>query len=263
MAAIRITLVAIALTMPFRMAADINPSTPIYTTASIVNAASYSAAALAPNTIASIYGANLAFSTQALTPATMTGGGLPIELNGVGVYIGGYSAGLYYVSPTQINLLIPNVLTPGVYPLAVIRDGFAGPPVSITLNLTGPALFADNFGNVVAQHLDGSLVTSAAPGNPGEWVVLYALGLGRTIPDAQIYVASESAAPIANINQFALQLNGVGLPPANIYYAGITPNFAGLYQINLLIPLNSPATPQIQISIGTAVSAGPTQLPVS
>jgi uncharacterized protein (TIGR03437 family) len=258
-AAIAITIAA----MPFRMAAFVNPPALIYSAAGVVNAASYSAGSLAPNTIASIYGQNLSFDTVVLTQGTETNGGLPSQLGGVAVYVGPYEAGLYYVSPLQINLLIPNLLLPGIYPLVVVRDGFAGPSVSITLNLTGPAFFADGSGNVIAQHLNGTLVSVSSPASPGEWVVAYAEGLGRTVPDADLYLPSNVPAPIVNLAQFSLMLNGVAVPAGSIYYAGITPGLSGLYQINVQLPSDAPVTPQIQITIGAAVSAGQNQIPIS
>jgi uncharacterized protein (TIGR03437 family) len=133
----------------------------------------------------------------------------------------------------------------------------------ITLTLTGPAIFADGSGNVIAQHLDGTLVNVGSPASPGEWVVIYAEGLGRTVPDADIYLPSNVAAPIVNLAEFSLLLNGAAVPAGAIYYAGITPGLSGLYQINVQLPASAPPTPQIQISIGTAVSAGQTQIPIA
>lgn len=251
------------LALPLQLAADINPPAITYSTASIVNAASYSADALAPNTIASIYGTNLAYGVAAVSPGDMQGGGLPTQLGGVSVYFDGLPAGLYYVSPLQINLLVPNLLIPGVLQVVVARNGFAGPSVPVTLNLTGPALFADAAGNAIAQHLDGTLVSMSLPAQPGEWVVLYAEGLGRTVPDEDSYLPSAVAAPIVGLAQFSLTINGAAIPGSAIYYAGITPGCAGLYQINVQLPADAPPTPQIRISIGTAVSAGQTQLPIA
>jgi uncharacterized protein (TIGR03437 family) len=253
----------VAAGMPFPMVASVNPPALIYSAAGIVNAASYSAGSLAPNAIASIYGQNLSFATEALTPATETNGGLPVQLGGVAVYIGPYEAGLYYVSPLQINLLIPSVLVPGTYPLIVVRNDFAGPTVLITLNVTGPAFFADGSGNVIAQHLNGALVSAGSPAVPGEWVVIYVEGLGRTVPDADMYLPSDVAAPIVNLAEFSLMLNGVAVPAGSIYYAGITPGLSGLYQINVQLPADAPPTPPIQIAIGAAVSAGQTQIPIA
>ena len=88
---------------------------PSYSAASIVNAADNLAGPLAPNTIATIYGTGLAYGTKWLTPDDIRGGVLPTVLPGTGVRIlvGGVLANLYYVSPLQINFLVPPNLLPG------------------------------------------------------------------------------------------------------------------------------------------------------
>ena len=82
---------------------------PIYDAASIVNAADNQSGALAPNTLGTIYGANLAYSTAAITLNDIQGGVLPIVLgtSETRVFVNNYPADLYYVSPTQINFLVP------------------------------------------------------------------------------------------------------------------------------------------------------------
>lgn len=244
-------------------ATTINPPALTYTTGSIVNAASYLPGALAPNTIATIFGTNLSFGTAAVSAATMHGDQLPFSMAGTTVYVDGTQSGLYYVSPTQINFLIPNVLHPGTITLQLARDGFSGPPVSITLQDTAPAIFQDTLGNAIATHLDGSLISATTPAARGEWVVLYCVGLGRTIPDALNYTPAATAAPIVEIQQLALTLSGQAVGASQINYAGLTPGFAGLYQINLKIPDASPADPQIVVSIGPNQSAPKIQLFVS
>src|SRR5207302_7350226 len=90
-------------------------SAPVYSAESIVNAADNQTGTLAPNTIATVYGAGLAYGTRALTADDIRGGVLPTALPGtdVRVIIGGLPANLYYVSPTQINFLVPANLLPG------------------------------------------------------------------------------------------------------------------------------------------------------
>ena len=84
------------------------PSTaPAYTAAGVVQAATQMPGALAPNTIATVYGANLAYSTHAVTTADLEGGSLPTTLDGVRVVLYGFYCGLFYVSPGQINFLVP------------------------------------------------------------------------------------------------------------------------------------------------------------
>lgn len=230
---------------------------PYYTSASIVNAASYSASALAPDAIATIYGANLSYITQAAS-----GEELPFSLGGVTVYVSGFAAGLYFVSPTQINFLIPALFNPATLPIVVARDGQAGPTVEIVLNPAGPALFPGPQGAAIATHLNGKLLTPQSPAQPGEWVVVYAEGLGPTIPPALNYTAAGLPAPIKFLSQFSLLLNGAAVGSKALNYVGIAPGWAGLYQINLQLPLNVAPNPQIQISVGSQTSAGQLQLPV-
>src|SRR5277367_58753 len=120
-------LLAAVLLAPSAWGAGAVVQAPSYTTAGIVNAASYSGDALAPNTIASIFGTNLAFKTGIVSSSDFQNGGLPLTFANVTVYVGGLAAGLYFVSPKQINFLIPNILLPGSTTLAIVRDGVAGP----------------------------------------------------------------------------------------------------------------------------------------
>jgi uncharacterized protein (TIGR03437 family) len=224
-----------------------------------VNAASYSGAALAPNAIASIFGTSLSYGTESAT--VLVDGGLPISLAGVTVYVDGQPAGLFYVSATQINFLIPNDQTPGAVTLAVVREGVAGSPVTILLNETGPGLFQDANYNAIATHLDGSLISSSTPANPGEWVVLYAAGLGRTVPDAQNYSPAAGAALIQNMSTFSVLIDGMAVDASAVEYAGLAPGYAGLYQINVQMPANLGANPEVRLAIGSNESVPKIYLP--
>src|ERR1700720_1278834 len=88
---------------------------PAYSGSSIVNAADNLVEPLAPNTIATIYGKNLAYGIKSLTLNDISRGVLPTVLPGSGVRIlvGGFLANPYYISPTQINFLVPPNLLPG------------------------------------------------------------------------------------------------------------------------------------------------------
>ena len=54
--------------------------------------------------------------------------------------------------------------------------------------------------------------------------------------------------------EYPILLNGSPLPWGSIQYAGVTPGFAGLYQINVVLPDVLPSNPQIQVVIGTQAS---------
>ena len=225
---------------------------PSYSAASIVNAATQTAEALAPNTIATVYGTNLAFETYS-TSATAVGGSLPTSLGGVTVYVNNLTAPLFFVSPGQINFLIPYQFAPGPASVSVARQGFAGPAVSIQLNATSPGMFPLN-GLALATHLNGTLVSAAAPANPGEIIVIFAVGLGRTSPDTTSGKIDSFPAPIVALPQFQVLLAGTAVPAANVLYAGLAPGFAGLYQINLVVPADVPANPEIRLSAAGQIS---------
>ena len=152
---------------------------PAYTLASVVNAATGVAGDLAPNGIVSIYGTDLSYRTES---APAGSGTLPRILGGVSVTIGGNPANLFYVSPQQINFLVPADLLAGPIKLYVSREGLAGPVLTMTLKETAPGFFPLENGNVIATHAAGKLITADSPAMPEEVVVIYAAGLGRTNP---------------------------------------------------------------------------------
>jgi uncharacterized protein (TIGR03437 family) len=254
---------------------------PNYSAASIVNAADNLSNALAPNTIGTIYGTNLAYSTAGLTPCDVPVCYLPTQLGSqeASVIINySFSAALFYVSPTQINFLVPPLssLQPGPASIYVDVDGLVGPIIELTLATTAPGLFQLPSGTcqppqgpalqcAVATLVDGTVLTPKSPANPGDIVVLYATGLGATVllPPAnylQIPTVAASLVPGANLQ---ILLDGVAVASSAILYAGIAPDNAGLYQITLTLPMSTGAYPQIQLVMGQASSISGVHLPVS
>jgi uncharacterized protein (TIGR03437 family) len=114
----------------------------------------------------------------------------------------------------------------------------------------------------VAVHLNGEAISPTAPAVPGEIVVIYAAGLGRTAPDTTAGQLATAAFPLYYTSQLQVLFNGTPCPPGSVLYAGLAPGFAGLYQINLVLPSNLAANPQIQIAVGPQISPGSVQLAV-
>ncbi len=230
---------------------------PSYTAASLVNAASNLPGPLAPNTIASLYGTNLAYVTRAVTVEDVRPGVLPALLPGAGVSVllGPFRCRLYFASPGQINILIPSILTPGEYELHVVLDGRAGPAVKVNLQSAAPALFMDQNGSAIATRPDGSVVTTELPAHSGDVVVLYATGLGQTVPRLGDGEIATAAAGIEGRSRFRILLNDEPIDDARIFYVGVTPGFAGLYQINVVLPEVLGDDPEIRISLGDEMSA--------
>lgn len=238
---------------------------PSYSAAGIVNAATNLPGSLAPNTIATLYGANLAYVTRALSPEDVRGGVLPLLLTGSGVRVsvGDVPAHLYYVSPTQVNLLIPSTLAPGRAEVQLTLDGRAGPVVVIQLAAAAPALFRIGEQWIVACRPDGSVVTEESPARPGDVVVLYATGLGRTIPNPHSGEIPLQAAVLERLAEFQVLLDGQPLARERIAYAGLAPGFAGLYQINLRLPDQLPRHPEVRLRLGGQISPAGGALPAA
>jgi uncharacterized protein (TIGR03437 family) len=176
---------------------------------------------------------------------------------GVGVLINNISANIYYVSPTQVNLLVPTSLVPGPAMLQLVVDGLGGPAIPIMLQAAAPSFFQSDATTVLGVHLNGSTITAAAPAQPGEIVILFASGLGPTNPAAIPNQIPQAAASVTPLSSFSLLINGVAVSPQQILYAGVVPTFAGLFQINVQLPGNTPANPQLQIGYaGTFSPAG-------
>jgi uncharacterized protein (TIGR03437 family) len=227
---------------------------PIYSADSLVNSADNQSGWLAPNTIATLYGKNLAYTTKTLTSDDVRGGFLPTVLptTGVRILVNGLPGNPYYVSPTQINFLVPPNLLPGPATVQLVIDGLAGPPIPVTLGPAAPALFQLDQQTVIATRTDGTLITPATSAKPGDVVVLYATGLGQFVPPVGYGELPSAAAPLKTLSDFQVFLDGNPVDSSAIAYAGAAPGFAGLYQINLILPGSTGRNPEIRIAIGNA-----------
>jgi uncharacterized protein (TIGR03437 family) len=237
---------------------------PYYTSASIVNASDYSPGPFAPSSVLSLFGTNLAWTTEASTADNLAAGSLPNQLAAVRVYVDIEPVPLLYVSPTQINFLVPSDQIPGDVTVTVVRQGVNGPPVTITLIDAAPALFVMEGGYAIAQdwNTDYTLMTPDAPAHTGDIAILYATGLGHTSPPWASGVVAQSAAYITARDSLQLLLNGVAIDPHLVLYAGVTPGYSGLYQINFTIPADAGTNPEIRVQIGKQVSISSLKLPV-
>jgi len=138
----------------------------------------------------------------------------------------------------------------------VVRNGQPGNRVSVTIDSIAPRLFAlrqlpaapDGSPYGVALNSDGTLVlpsslgVAAHPARRGDVITIYALGLGPVSPTVNTGDPSPSAEPLARLsNQLQVVYgSGGGAVSAVPSYAGLAPGFAGLYQINVLVPQNAP-----------------------
>lgn len=259
------SLAVVALTCCLGADTECKPLHPCYTVQGIINIASGTPGALAPNTLVSIYGTNLSFVTRAISVDDIQAGELPIRLGltGVQVWLDELPGHLYLVSPEQVNFLVPSNLRATEITIRVFRDSAVGPAVRLKLREAAPALFQLDAGHVLASKLDYSLVTATAPSHPEEWVILWATGLGAVTPPTTYGRLPPAAARLEKIGDFRVLLDGAPVEPGRVGYAGLAPGYAGLYQINLRLPAGVPANPEIRIAIGEDISPPALRLFVS
>ena len=222
---------------------------PVYSAAGMVNGPNYAPGPFAPNSIVSIFGSGLARSSQGVTAGDIVNNTPPTELNGTHVYVDGWPAPLLYVSDGQVNFLVPGNQLDGDVKIRVVREGLTGPEVTVTLVDAAPALFQTAAGYAIAAHLDNSLIAPGSPAQAGEIIVVYACGLGRTLPNPAPGAIPQSAAVIQRLSDLKVYLGGAAIDAASILYAGLTPGSAGLYQINLVLPDNPGTDPEIRVAI--------------
>jgi uncharacterized protein (TIGR03437 family) len=244
-------------------AEDTRRHAPAYTAEAIVNAATNQAGPIAPNTLVSIYGTGLCMAARAVSIEDLRGGVLPTVLPGTGcrVIFGGIPANIYYASPTQINFLVPSNLLATTFDIRVTMNALNGPSVRLQLAETAPGLFQLSPEFVVATRPDGSVITPENPAHPGDVIVLYATGLGPTSPKAEAGQIATTAARVTTPN-FRLLLDGTDVERWRAFYVGLTPGFAGLYQINLTLPENLADKPVIRIGFGDLLSPEGLKLPL-
>lgn len=236
----------------FPLAAQVLLLKPEYSAASITSAAGTRPGRLAPNSILTIYGVNLSLFSWAIREQDLHSSTLPTATpNGeVYVQVQGLRIPLFFVSPTQVNALLPADFDPGLVNLRLFRDLVSGPTVALTIATEAPEIFRVDKIFAAATHADGSIVTGQNPGQSGEIVVLYGTGLGAVQLKERNTLVPTLPSEVKRRADYRVRIDGVELDPGSIFYVGVTPGFAGLYQANLRLPANLNENPAIEIGIG-------------
>ena len=206
--------------------------------------------AIAPGTIVAIFGSELADDTvvAAVSP-------LPTILGDTRVTFDGIPAPLLAVTPGQINALVPFEVSQGEIQMSVTRGGIESLPQSVTVARASPGIFTENQrGNGQGAVLIANTATVAAQATPpldrrpvrrGEFISIFATGLGDVsnrppaggLPSG---LATTLETPVVKIG-------GVDVQPI---FSGLS-GFAGLYQVNVEVPLDLQVPPRDDGVVGT------------
>jgi len=231
---------------------------------SVVNAAGFQPGIVASSWV-TIKGTNLS-STTGDWSNSIVNGALPTSLDGVSVTMGGKPAYVYYVSPSQLNVLAPDIGA-GPATVTVTTPGGAATSFASNAGLYGPAFFLWPGSQVVATHQDYSYAVkagtfagaTAVAAKPGDVLILWATGFGPTLPVAP---SGRSVPAAGGYSTASAPTVTIGSTPATVYGAALAPGSAGLYQIAIQVPTSlADGDWPIQASIGGVTS--PTGIVIS
>ena len=226
-----------------------NPDVPALNVNGMVSAASYSATAIpSPGEVVAIYGSNLADGVQEAGQLP-----LPTKMQNAFVLLGSETMPLLYVSPGQINAVVPYGLVGGQQAIAQHGDRLSAPQ-RIALGAVDPAFFTTNASGSGQGHIyvippptytAADLANSTNPATAGDILTMYCTGLGAVNPS----VVAGSAAPSPAAQTVDTVSVTIGGQPATVQFAGLAPGFAGLYQVNATVPSGVPTGNQIPVVI--------------
>jgi uncharacterized protein (TIGR03437 family) len=201
----------------------------------IVNAGSSApfTAGLAPGELLTLYGDNLAPGIQRASTIP-----LPTTLDNVQVTVNGVPAPILYVYPTQLAAIVPYGVIGSIAKVQVFNNNVPSNAVTSWISNTAPGVLTQSsnglgYGDVL--HLNGTLVNAQSPAQIGETVSVYLTGLGAVSPTLADGAAGPTD-PNALAKAVATITAYIGGVPATVGYAGLAPQLAGLYQINLTVP---------------------------
>lgn len=219
---------------------------PTISAGGVITAGAFGAATtIAPGSWIEIYGANLATETRQWGGADFTGNNAPTVLGGVRVSIGGTPAFVQLISPGQINAQVPGGLSAGATTMTVTNANGTSDNFNITVAarspglLSPPAFRVNNRQYLAALYPDNTTFVGPAnfisgvasrPARAGDVIVTYGVGFGATnpnVPPGQIVTQTNS------LPNFTFRFGNTN---GEIVYAGLAPNFVGLYQFNIRIP---------------------------
>jgi uncharacterized protein (TIGR03437 family) len=193
---------------------------------------------IAPNTWVEVKGVNLAppGDSRIWQTSDFVSNQLPTALDKVSATVNGKNAYVYYISPTQINILTPPDSMSGPVQVVVTNNGAAAAAFTAQAQPISPSFFVFNGGPyVAATHSNGSLLGPSTlypglttPAKPGEVVVLYGNGFGPTsTPVVSGSFNQSGSLPVMPI----VKIGGIA---AIVQFAALV--VPGQYQFNVVIP---------------------------
>jgi uncharacterized protein (TIGR03437 family) len=223
--------------------------------ATTVSAASYKGTALAPDSIAAAFGANLASATKAATATP-----LPTVIDGTTVKVKDRAnveraAPLFFVSPGQINYQIPPGSSTGAATVSITANGNSVGIGNINIASVAPGIFtADASGQgypaaVVYRYRNNALVAVepvARFDTTQNKVVGVPIDLGPESDSLFLIVFSTGVRYRSGLNNVTATIGGAA---AEVLFAGVQGDFVGVDQLNLRLPRGLAGRGDVDVSL--------------
>jgi len=216
----------------------------------VVNAATFQTGSFAPGELITVFGSG--FGPASLTNTTVDASGILSKVVGeTRVLFDGVPAPLIYSTKGQLSTLIPyGAGAQSSISMQVEYQGQLSAPVALPIVPAVPGLFTatqSGVGQAAAFNQDGSLNSPSNPAEKGSILVLYGTGEGQSNPagvDGRISTGFALTTPVLPVT---VLINGVS---AEIIYAGAAPGLvAGVMQLNVRIPDNTPTAAEVPIVV--------------
>lgn len=219
--------------------------TPDVAEGGVLNSASFvRGQAVTPGSLISIFGTNLAASTAAADSIPLS-----TSLANVSVTFNNVPAPLAFVSQTQINAQLPwNTLPAGTLTgtanIVVTRSGAASAPRAVSIAPFAPGIYRFLPSNmaVVFNAVDGIVSQpensiqgiTTRPAKRGDFLTILGSGLG--VVDRPVENGRNSIDQLRTaVTQPVVLIGGLTAP---VSFAGLTPQFVGVYQVNVQVSQN-------------------------
>ena len=217
---------------------------------------------LAPGALFFIKGSNLSTVNDGQTLRSSAAPGLQSTISGVSVTVSvngtSLNCPLYYLSPTQINAVLPGGMPLGNGTIFVTNNQEKSAAFAITVSQSSFGIIHYNRTLAATYDANNALITSFNAAYPGQTIVIWGSGVGGDpANDDRLFPQKTN-----NLVNLPLQVL-VGGQPATILYRGRS-QFPGVDQIVVTLPANVPTGCYVSLSVitGTILSNGAT-IPVA
>jgi uncharacterized protein (TIGR03437 family) len=188
----------------------------------------------------------------------------PTQLGGVQVILNGANAPILAVTESLIQFQCP-MLPAGTQISLTVQPATGEPsdPFQFVLKEATPGLFSLGGTNQGAVLIAGTeeiamSATSGLPSRParkGEYLSIYANGLGPLTETAPQGAPAPFDRTIATTDQVVVEISGVDLRPS---FAGLAPGLAGVYQVNVQLPQDVASGDSVPVLVKVILGDGTT-----